>query len=42
LIQVHYEAFVGDARVAEARSRYVCLDTHSGEPASLPDAIAGN
>ena len=40
-IQVHYDAFVGDARVAEASSRYVCLDTQSGEPASLPDGIAG-
>jgi uncharacterized protein len=40
-IQVHYDAFVGDARVAEASSRYVCLDTESGEPASLPEGIAG-
>ncbi len=40
-IQVHYDAFVGDARVAEASSRYVCLDTQSGEPASLPEGIAG-
>jgi acyl-CoA thioesterase FadM/ketosteroid isomerase-like protein len=39
-IQVHYGAFVADARVAEASSRYVCLDAESGEPASLPDAIA--
>jgi YbgC/YbaW family acyl-CoA thioester hydrolase len=39
-IQVHYDAFVEDARVAEASSRYVCLDTESGEPASLPDGIA--
>jgi YbgC/YbaW family acyl-CoA thioester hydrolase len=36
-IQVHYDAFVEDARVAEASSRYVCLDTESGEPTSLPD-----
>jgi acyl-CoA thioesterase FadM len=36
-IQVHYDAFVEDARVAEATSRYVCLDTESGEPVSLPD-----
>jgi acyl-CoA thioesterase FadM/ketosteroid isomerase-like protein len=41
-IQVHYDAFVGDARVAEASSRYVCLDTESGEPGSLPDGIAGH
>jgi YbgC/YbaW family acyl-CoA thioester hydrolase len=40
-IQVHYDAFVGDARVAEASSRYVCLDTQSREPASLPEGIAG-
>jgi uncharacterized protein len=39
-IQVHYDAFVADARVAEASSRYVCLDTESGEPAPLPDGIA--
>jgi acyl-CoA thioesterase FadM/ketosteroid isomerase-like protein len=38
-IQVHYEAFVGDARVAEAGSRYVCLDAGSGEPAALPGEI---
>jgi uncharacterized protein len=35
-IQVHYDAFVEDARVAEASSRYVCLDAESGEPAPLP------
>lgn len=39
-IQVHYDAFVGDARVAEASSRYVCLDAESGEPARLPDGLA--
>ena len=39
-IQVHHEAFVGDARVAEATARYVCLDPESGKPASLPDGIA--
>jgi acyl-CoA thioesterase FadM/ketosteroid isomerase-like protein len=41
-IQVHYDAFVEDARVAEGGSCYVCLDTESGEPASLPDTIASN
>jgi acyl-CoA thioesterase FadM/ketosteroid isomerase-like protein len=41
-IQVHYDAFVEDARVAEAGSRYVGLDTESGEPASLPDGIASD
>ena len=41
-IQVHYNAFVEDARAAEASSRYVCLDTDSGEPASLPDEITGD
>ena len=35
-IQVHYDAFVEDARVAEAGSHYVCLDAESGQPASLP------
>src|SRR5919197_945066 len=39
-IQVHYDAFVEDARVAKGGSRYVCLDAESGEPASLPDGIA--
>jgi uncharacterized protein len=39
-IQVHYDAFVEADRVADARSRYVCLDAESGEPASLPDGIA--
>jgi YbgC/YbaW family acyl-CoA thioester hydrolase len=39
-VQVHYDAFVADTRVAEASSRYVCLDPQSGEPASLPDGIA--
>lgn len=40
-IEVHYDAFVADNPVAEATSRYVCLDTQSGETASLPDGIAG-
>jgi acyl-CoA thioesterase FadM len=39
-IQIHYEAFVEDIRVAAASSRYICLDADSGEPTSLPDAIA--
>jgi acyl-CoA thioesterase FadM len=38
-IQVHYEALVGQARVAVAGARYVCLDAQRGEPASLPDLI---
>jgi YbgC/YbaW family acyl-CoA thioester hydrolase len=38
-IQVHYDAIVEDARVAEASSRYVCLDAVSGKPASLPEGI---
>ena len=38
-IYVHYDAFVEDARVAEAASRYVCLDARSGQPAPLPDGI---
>ena len=35
-IQVHYDAFVDETRVAEAGSRYVCLDAESGESAPLP------
>jgi YbgC/YbaW family acyl-CoA thioester hydrolase len=38
-IQVHYAAFAEDVRVAEASSRYVCLDAESGEPASLPGRV---
>jgi uncharacterized protein len=38
-IQAHYDAFVGDTWVAEAGSRYVCLDAESGEPAPLPDVV---
>jgi acyl-CoA thioesterase FadM/ketosteroid isomerase-like protein len=37
-LHVHYDAWVGDRRVAEGRSRYVCLDAASGEPAPLPEA----
>lgn len=40
-IQVHYEAFVADTRVAEASSRYVCLEAQSGKPAHLPESITG-
>jgi uncharacterized protein len=36
-IQVHYDAFVASTQVAEAGSRYVCLDADSGEPVRLPD-----
>lgn len=39
-IQVHYDARVGDERVAEAAARYVCLDTKSGRPMALPSEIA--
>ncbi len=39
-IQVHYEAFVEEVRAAEASSRYVCLETASGEPGRLPGSIA--
>jgi len=35
-IQVHYDAFVEGAPVAEASSRYVCLDVETGQPAPLP------
>jgi YbgC/YbaW family acyl-CoA thioester hydrolase len=37
-VQVHYDAYVGDVRVAEARSRYVCVDA-SGRPAPFPAKI---
>ena len=40
-IQVHYEAFVGDARAAEGGSRYVCIDAESGKAAPLPAAVTG-
>jgi acyl-CoA thioester hydrolase len=40
-IHVRYDAFVGDALVAEAGSRYVCLDAKSGEPAPLPHTLVG-
>ena len=39
-VQVHYDARVGDTQVAEASSRYVCLETASGQPAALPEGIA--
>jgi uncharacterized protein len=39
-LRVHYEAFVEETPVAEASSRYVCLDRDSGEPTALPDAVA--
>jgi acyl-CoA thioesterase FadM/ketosteroid isomerase-like protein len=39
-IQAHYDAFVGDERVAEAGVRYVCLDAKSGRPTALPSEIA--
>jgi hypothetical protein len=35
-LQVHYDAFVENVRVAEASSRYVCLDARSGEPVRFP------
>jgi uncharacterized protein len=38
-IQVHHDAFVGDERVAEARSRYVSLNARTGRPAALPSEI---
>ena len=39
-VQVHYDAFVEETRVAEADSRYVCLDAESGAPAPLPAGSA--
>lgn len=38
-IHVHYDAFVAATHVAEATSRYVCVDAESGEPTALPDRI---
>lgn len=38
-ITAHYDAVVGTTRVAEATSRYVCLN-NTGEPTPLPEAIA--
>lgn len=38
-IQVHHDASVDQNRVAEASSRYFCLDAGSGQPTSLPAAI---
>ena len=38
-IHVQYDAYVADTDVAKARSRYVCLDSESGKPATLPDWI---
>lgn len=40
-IEVHYEAFVEDALVAEGGARYVCLDGESGHPGALPAGIVG-
>ena len=40
-ITVHYEAVVDARTVAEATSRYVCLD-RTGNPAPLPDAITAH
>lgn len=41
-IQVHYDAFVEGTAVAEAHSRYVCLDSESGKPTSLPNGIVND
>jgi uncharacterized protein len=38
-IQVHYDGFVEDRRIAEGRSRYVCLDARSGDAVALPEAV---
>ena len=38
-LQVHYDAFVGETRVAEAGSRYVCLGARSDVAAELPAAF---
>jgi uncharacterized protein len=39
-IQVHYDAFVEDAPVGQASSRYVCIDARSGAAVCLPENIA--
>jgi acyl-CoA thioesterase FadM/ketosteroid isomerase-like protein len=38
-VQVHYEGFVGETRVVEANSRYVCVDVESGGPTALPEGV---
>jgi uncharacterized protein len=38
-IQVHYDAFAAGRPAAEASARYVCLDSTTGAPMPLPDAI---
>jgi acyl-CoA thioesterase FadM len=38
-VHVHYDAFVADAHVCEATSRYVCVDAVSGMPTALPERI---
>jgi uncharacterized protein len=38
-VQVHYDAFVVDGQVAEASTRYVCLDA-AGMETALPEAAA--
>ena len=35
-LQIHFDARVGERPVAEARSRYVCLDVVTGEATDLP------
>jgi acyl-CoA thioesterase FadM/ketosteroid isomerase-like protein len=39
-LQMHYAAYVGELSVAHARSRYVCLDTETGEPTELPSGLS--
>jgi YbgC/YbaW family acyl-CoA thioester hydrolase len=40
-VRVHYDAFVDEAAVAEATSRYVCLDPATGRPTPLPVSGTG-
>ena len=39
-LTVHYDAALGDTALAEARVRYVCIDSVTSEPAPLPEALA--
>lgn len=38
-LQLHYDARVGEALVASASSRYVCLDAGTGRPAAFPEVV---
>jgi acyl-CoA thioesterase FadM/ketosteroid isomerase-like protein len=39
-LQIHYDAYVDDLPVAQARSHYVCIDAETGEPTGLPSGLS--